>query len=155
MEGRGKFFFFLPFPFLCNNTYFSIHQPPENTIHTHIPFFYVAHFWLMWEHFTRQNRTELHPGDYVTISASRYPFPSVLPLDRRNEDWIDSISRTLNWNSRSRQKAFSGYKSKDNGGSDADSGSGKGGSGSSGGDGSGTSSARQGNSPAGHHKQMI
>lgn len=55
-------------------------------------------------------RTELRPGDYVTISASRYPFPSVLPLDRRSEDWIDSISRTLNWNSRQRQKAFSEWK---------------------------------------------
>jgi NAD+ kinase len=51
-------------------------------------------------------RTELKPGDYVTISASRFPFPSVLPLDRRNEDWVDSISRTLNWNNRQRQKAF-------------------------------------------------
>jgi NAD+ kinase len=49
---------------------------------------------------------ELLPGDYVTISASRYPFPSVLPLDRKREDWIDSISRTLNWNSRQRQKSF-------------------------------------------------
>lgn len=51
-------------------------------------------------------RSELKPGDYVTISASRYPFPSVLPLDRRTEDWVDSISRTLNWNNRQRQKAF-------------------------------------------------
>jgi NAD+ kinase len=53
-----------------------------------------------------QFRVELHPGDYVTISASRYPFPSVLPLDKRKEDWIDSISRTLNWNNRQRQKKF-------------------------------------------------
>jgi hypothetical protein len=51
-------------------------------------------------------RVELHPGDYVTISASRYPFPSVLPLNKKKEDWIDSISRTLNWNSRQRQKKF-------------------------------------------------
>jgi len=59
---------------------------------------------------TKKIRTELHPGDYVTISASRFPFPSVLPLDRKSEDWIDSISRTLNWNSRQRQKAFSEWK---------------------------------------------
>lgn len=58
-------------------------------------------------------RTELCPGDYVTVSASRYPFPSVLPLDRKNEDWVDSISRTLNWNSRQRQKAFSEWKEED------------------------------------------
>lgn len=42
----------------------------------------------------------------MTISASRFPFPSVLPLDRKSEDWVDSISRTLNWNNRQRQKAF-------------------------------------------------
>ncbi|KAL1302918.1 hypothetical protein AAFC00_003240 [Neodothiora populina] len=59
-----------------------------------------------WASFDGRERTELCPGDYVTISASRYPFPSILPLNRRSEDWIDSISRTLNWNSRSRQKSF-------------------------------------------------
>lgn len=63
-----------------------------------------------WASFDGRERTELCPGDYVTISASRYPFPSVLPLDRRSEDWIDSISRTLNWNSRQRQKAFDDAK---------------------------------------------
>lgn len=61
-----------------------------------------------WASFDGRERTELFPGDYVTISASRFPYPSVLPLDRRSEDWIESISRTLNWNSRQKQKAFSG-----------------------------------------------
>lgn len=56
------------------------------------------------------DRSELKPGDYVTISASRFPFPSVLPLDRKSEDWVDSISRTLNWNNRQRQKAFDDAK---------------------------------------------
>jgi hypothetical protein len=51
-------------------------------------------------------RIELHPGDYVTISASRYPFANVMPPGRRSEDWVNSISRTLQWNSRQRQKAF-------------------------------------------------
>ncbi|KAK3684678.1 hypothetical protein LTR37_020045 [Vermiconidia calcicola] len=59
-----------------------------------------------WASFDGKERSELQPGDYVTISASRFPFPSVLPLDRRSEDWVDSISRTLNWNNRQRQKAF-------------------------------------------------
>ncbi|KAF2431467.1 ATP-NAD kinase [Tothia fuscella] len=59
-----------------------------------------------WASFDGKERVELHPGDYVTISASRFPFPSVLPLDRKKEDWVDSISRTLNWNNRQRQKAF-------------------------------------------------
>ncbi|KAF1815001.1 ATP-NAD kinase [Eremomyces bilateralis CBS 781.70] len=60
-----------------------------------------------WASFDGRDRVELHPGDYVTISASRYPFPSILPLDRKQEDWIDSISRTLHWNSRQRQKPWS------------------------------------------------
>ena len=42
----------------------------------------------------------------MTISASRYPFANVMPPGRRSEDWINSISRTLQWNSRQRQKAF-------------------------------------------------
>lgn len=52
------------------------------------------------------HRVELHPGDYVTVSASRYPFAYVLPPGRRSEDWVHSISKTLNWNSRQRQKGF-------------------------------------------------
>ena len=51
-------------------------------------------------------RVELCPGDYVTISASRYPFANVMQPGRRSEDWVNSISRTLNWNSRQRQKSF-------------------------------------------------
>lgn len=51
-------------------------------------------------------RVELHPGDYVTVSASRYPFANVLPPGRRGEDWVHSISKTLNWNSRQKQKQF-------------------------------------------------
>ncbi|KAK4553866.1 hypothetical protein LTR86_009041 [Recurvomyces mirabilis] len=63
-----------------------------------------------WASFDGKERCELKPGDYVTISASRFPFPSVLPLDRKSEDWVDSISRTLNWNNRQRQKAFDDKK---------------------------------------------
>ncbi|EMC97961.1 hypothetical protein BAUCODRAFT_409114 [Baudoinia panamericana UAMH 10762] len=68
-----------------------------------------------WASFDGKERTELTPGDYVTISASRFPFPSVLPLDRRSEDWVDSISRTLNWNNRQRQKAFDDASHNQNG----------------------------------------
>ena len=53
-----------------------------------------------------ESRVELHPGDYVTVSASRYPFANVLPQGRRGEDWVHSISKTLNWNSRQKQKSF-------------------------------------------------
>ncbi|KAI9790703.1 MAG: hypothetical protein M1816_004844 [Peltula sp. TS41687] len=59
-----------------------------------------------WASFDGRERVELHPGDYVTISASRYPFANVLPQGRRSEDWISSIRRTLQWNSRQRQKSF-------------------------------------------------
>lgn len=55
---------------------------------------------------TKDYRVELHPGDYVTVSASRYPFANVLPQGRRGEDWVHSISKTLNWNSRQKQKSF-------------------------------------------------
>ena len=57
-------------------------------------------------HANEDYSVELCPGDYVTISASRYPFANVMPSGRRSEDWIKSISRTLQWNSRQRQKAF-------------------------------------------------
>ncbi|ETN44874.1 uncharacterized protein HMPREF1541_09749 [Cyphellophora europaea CBS 101466] len=59
-----------------------------------------------WASFDGRERVELRPGDYVTISASRYPFANVMPPGRRSEDWVNSISRTLQWNSRQRQKAF-------------------------------------------------
>ena len=56
---------------------------------------------------------ELKPGDYVTISASRFPFANVLPGGRRSEDWINSIRRTLQWNSRQRQKGFKEWEEGD------------------------------------------
>jgi len=57
-----------------------------------------------WASFDGRERMELSPGDYVTISASRYPFASVMLSERRSNDWIQSISRTLNWNTRQKQK---------------------------------------------------
>ncbi|MCJ1317757.1 hypothetical protein MMC15_003084 [Xylographa vitiligo] len=59
-----------------------------------------------WASFDGRERVELCAGDYVTISASRYPFANVMPQGRRSEDWVKSISRTLQWNSRQRQKSF-------------------------------------------------
>ncbi|KAJ5101864.1 NAD+ kinase [Penicillium alfredii] len=59
-----------------------------------------------WASFDGRERVELLPGDYVTVSASRYPFANVLPPGRRGEDWVHSISKTLNWNSRQKQKSF-------------------------------------------------
>ena len=54
--------------------------------------------------FDGKGRIELRQGDYVTISASQYPFPTVT---RTDTEWFDSVSRTLRWNVRAAaQKPF-------------------------------------------------
>ena len=63
-----------------------------------------------WASFDGRERVELQPGDYVTISASRYPFASVQSERNRGEDWIESINRKLGWNTRQRQKEFKEWK---------------------------------------------
>ncbi|KAK1993045.1 ATP-NAD kinase [Colletotrichum falcatum] len=59
-----------------------------------------------WASFDGRERMELFPGDYVTISASRYPFASVQAQGRRSEDWVNSISGKLGWNTRQKQKGY-------------------------------------------------
>ncbi|KAI9051467.1 hypothetical protein LZ554_004513 [Drepanopeziza brunnea f. sp. 'monogermtubi'] len=59
-----------------------------------------------WASFDGRERVELRPGDYVTISASRYPFATVMQQGRRSEDWVKSISGKLGWNTRQRQKSY-------------------------------------------------
>ncbi|KAF3222149.1 hypothetical protein TWF191_006910 [Orbilia oligospora] len=59
-----------------------------------------------WASFDGKERVELHQGDYVTIAASRFPFAFIQSKPHQG-DWFDSLSRTLQWNSRTaRQKAF-------------------------------------------------
>ena len=54
--------------------------------------------------FDGKGRVELKQGDYVTIAASQYPFPTVV---RTDTEWFDSVSRTLRWNVRAAtQKGF-------------------------------------------------
>ncbi|KAI1756500.1 ATP-NAD kinase [Xylaria castorea] len=54
--------------------------------------------------FDGKGRVELRQGDHVTITASQYPFPTVM---RSNTEWFDSVSRTLQWNTRAAtQKGF-------------------------------------------------
>jgi NAD+ kinase len=54
--------------------------------------------------FDGKGRVELRQGDYVTITASQYPFPTVT---RTDTEWFDSVSRTLRWNTRAAaQKPF-------------------------------------------------
>lgn len=57
-----------------------------------------------WASFDGRNRVELKQGDYVRISASRFPFPTCL-RGKQTGDWFESISRTLNWNERKKQKS--------------------------------------------------
>ena len=47
--------------------------------------------------FDGRGRIELKRGDYVTLEASQYPFPTV--MQGRNE-WIESVQRKLMWNTR-------------------------------------------------------
>ncbi|CUS14154.1 unnamed protein product [Tuber aestivum] len=59
-----------------------------------------------WCAFDGKGRIELKQGDHVTIAASQYPFPTVLSAPN---EWIDSVSRTLRWNTRAaQQKAWEG-----------------------------------------------
>jgi NAD+ kinase len=64
--------------------------------------------------FDGKGRVELRPGDHVTITASQYPFPTVM---RTGTEWFDSVSRTLQWNTRAAmQKGFeSGKKDSESG----------------------------------------
>ncbi|ORY66385.1 ATP-NAD kinase [Pseudomassariella vexata] len=54
--------------------------------------------------FDGKGRVELKQGDHVTITASQYPLPTVM---RTGTEWFDSVSRTLQWNTRAAtQKGF-------------------------------------------------
>ncbi|KAI1096268.1 ATP-NAD kinase [Rostrohypoxylon terebratum] len=62
--------------------------------------------------FDGKGRVELKQGDCVTITASQYPFPTVM---RTGTEWFDSVSRTLQWNTRAATQK--GFESKQSGGS--------------------------------------
>lgn len=56
--------------------------------------------------FDGKSRIELRQGDYVNIMASMYPFPTVVGSKM---EWMDSVSRTLRWNTRqAQQKGWGG-----------------------------------------------
>lgn len=58
-----------------------------------------------WVSFDGRGRVELKQGDHIKITASKFPFPTVC-ADKQSTDWFASISRTLKWNERERQKSF-------------------------------------------------
>ncbi|KAI5866879.1 ATP-NAD kinase [Durotheca rogersii] len=68
--------------------------------------------------FDGKGRVELKQGDCVTITASQYPFPTVM---RTGTEWFDSVSRTLQWNTRAAtQKGFDSKSSAQGGSSEED-----------------------------------
>ncbi|AGO11117.1 AaceriAFR361Cp [[Ashbya] aceris (nom. inval.)] len=64
-----------------------------------------------WAAFDGKNRVELQRGDYISVTASPYSFPT---LEYSPTDFIDSIRRTLNWNSREPQKSYAHMLSEKN-----------------------------------------
>ncbi|KAI0743415.1 hypothetical protein C8Q80DRAFT_1220426 [Daedaleopsis nitida] len=58
-----------------------------------------------WASFDGRGRVELKQGDHIKVTASKYPFPTVC-AESQSRDWFHSISRTLKWNERERQKSF-------------------------------------------------
>ncbi|RAK95756.1 putative NAD+ kinase Utr1 [Aspergillus ibericus CBS 121593] len=47
--------------------------------------------------FDGKGRVELRQGDYVTVEASQYPFPTVVA---GSGEWFESVQRALRWNTR-------------------------------------------------------
>ncbi|TIA79867.1 hypothetical protein E3P98_03037 [Wallemia ichthyophaga] len=58
-----------------------------------------------WASFDGRGRVELKQGDHIKVTASKYPCPTIC-ADKQSSDWFSSLSRTLHWNERARQKSF-------------------------------------------------
>jgi NAD+ kinase len=58
-----------------------------------------------WCSFDGKSRVELGKGDFLTISASRYPFPMVQD-GNPSTNWFARLSETLHWNERKKQLAY-------------------------------------------------
>jgi NAD+ kinase len=59
-----------------------------------------------WVSMDGQNRQQLRSGDYVRVTSSASPIPTV-NLATQSSDWFNSLSGILNWNKRDVQKASS------------------------------------------------
>ncbi|KAJ1543703.1 hypothetical protein HK405_009110 [Cladochytrium tenue] len=59
----------------------------------------------VWASFDGKSRTELVRGDFVSVTMSKFPVPTVCAEDP-SRDWMESLRRCLNFNVRTRQKAF-------------------------------------------------
>lgn len=56
-----------------------------------------------WCSFDGKNRIELRKGDFVTVTASRFPLPCIKNSESKNA-WFERLSETLHWNERKHQK---------------------------------------------------
>ncbi|BFZ59551.1 hypothetical protein YB2330_000562 [Saitoella coloradoensis] len=90
---------------ICAHTlsFRPLQVPDSMTLRIAVPFDSRSTAWCS---FDGRKRVELKQGDYVQLSASRFPFPTVL-RSKQSQEWFESISRTLNWNDRKKQKSFS------------------------------------------------
>ncbi|ONH69311.1 NAD(+) kinase [Cyberlindnera fabianii] len=64
-----------------------------------------------WAAFDGRARVELQKGDYITVSASPFSFPTVMSSPT---EYFESVSRSLNWNVREQQKSFVNFLSEKN-----------------------------------------
>lgn len=59
--------------------------------------------------FDGKGRVELRQGDFVTVEASQYPFPTVVGEGGAGGEWFESLRGALRWNTRGAvQKGWSG-----------------------------------------------
>jgi len=59
--------------------------------------------------FDSKGRVELRQGDFVTVEASQYPFPTVVGEGGAGGEWFESLRGALRWNTRGAvQKGWSG-----------------------------------------------
>lgn len=59
-----------------------------------------------WCAFDGKNRVELCKGDFMTITASRFPLACIRKPGATRNAWFERLSTTLNWNERKHQKPF-------------------------------------------------
>lgn len=57
-----------------------------------------------WVSFDGRHRIELNRGDYITVQASQYPFPTI---GSGPTEFIDSVSRSFHWNTVQEPKPLS------------------------------------------------
>ncbi|CAN6613924.1 ATP-NADH kinase Yef1p [Trichomonascus vanleenenianus] len=77
--------------------------PDSLVIHVGVPYDARTTAWCS---FDGKARVELKRGDFLTISASRYPFPMIQESENGTH-WFERLSKTLHWNERKRQSSFS------------------------------------------------